>query len=428
MLVTLAIGAASFCCLGIALTAAIPSEDAAPAITNVAVLPLYFLSGVFIPESEIPDGVLQVADLFPIRHFFEAFFAAWDPGDRAAPASSGATSRSSRPGASPGCCSRSASSAGRRGGELIRVRRPGKFRGVIHHVSVEVSDLERSGRFYDAVLGALGWRRHIDDDERDRLGDRAAGVLRLRRARPAARRRARLLLRRSGIPAVKAAWEGGVSAGGTDDGAPGPRPEYGAQLLLGLPARPRRTPDRDRRRQRLTTRVRTGGHADGEVKVGNQRLRADRAQPVPRRLRGRRGARVRRRQRHHRRRARSPTCSSTTRSSGRFPGEVEASEARSSSTAHEIKVLVRARPGRPALGRPRRRGRDRVDRAVHQARRRRQAPRGRGEEGDHLGAGDRPRRHRRPRRQLRRRLRPRAAPHHLQRLLHDQLPGARWRR
>jgi ABC-2 type transport system permease protein len=79
VLVTLAIGAASFCCLGIALSTAIPSEEAAPAITNIAVLPLYFLSGVFIPETEIPDGVLQVADLFPIRHFFEAFFAAWDP-------------------------------------------------------------------------------------------------------------------------------------------------------------------------------------------------------------------------------------------------------------------------------------------------------------------------------------------------------------
>ncbi len=79
VLVTLAIGAASFCCLGIALTAVIPSEEAAPAITNVAVLPLYFLSGVFIPETEIPEGVLHFADLFPIRHFFEAFFAAWDP-------------------------------------------------------------------------------------------------------------------------------------------------------------------------------------------------------------------------------------------------------------------------------------------------------------------------------------------------------------
>ena len=79
VLVTLAIGAASFCCLGFAITAAIPSEDAAAPITNVALLPLYFLSGVFIPETEIPSGVLHFADVFPIRHFFEAFFTAWNP-------------------------------------------------------------------------------------------------------------------------------------------------------------------------------------------------------------------------------------------------------------------------------------------------------------------------------------------------------------
>jgi ABC-2 type transport system permease protein len=79
VLVTLAVGAFAFCCLGFALTAAIPSEDAAPAISNATVLPLYFISGIFIPDSEIPEGVLQVADFFPIRHFFEAFFTAWDP-------------------------------------------------------------------------------------------------------------------------------------------------------------------------------------------------------------------------------------------------------------------------------------------------------------------------------------------------------------
>ena len=77
--VTLIIGAASFCALGIAMTRLIPSEDAAPAITNVSVLPLYFLSGVFIPSSEIPAGVLDFAGIFPIRHFFQAFFASYDP-------------------------------------------------------------------------------------------------------------------------------------------------------------------------------------------------------------------------------------------------------------------------------------------------------------------------------------------------------------
>jgi len=79
VLVTLAVGAACFCCLGFALTAAIPSEDSAPPIALAILLPLYFISGVFIPDSEIPAGVLQVADFFPVRHFFEAFFTAWDP-------------------------------------------------------------------------------------------------------------------------------------------------------------------------------------------------------------------------------------------------------------------------------------------------------------------------------------------------------------
>ncbi len=79
LLVTLAVGAFSFSCLGFALAAVIPSEDAAPAITNAIVFPLYFLSGIFVPEDEIPSGVLRVADLFPIRHFFQALFTIWDP-------------------------------------------------------------------------------------------------------------------------------------------------------------------------------------------------------------------------------------------------------------------------------------------------------------------------------------------------------------
>ncbi len=79
VVVTLAVGAASFCCIGFALAAVIPSEDAAPAVTNAIVFPLYFLSGVFVPEDEIPNGVLHFADIFPVRHFFEAFFTAWDP-------------------------------------------------------------------------------------------------------------------------------------------------------------------------------------------------------------------------------------------------------------------------------------------------------------------------------------------------------------
>jgi ABC-2 type transport system permease protein len=75
----LVVGAAAFCCLGIALTAAIPSQDAAAPIVNALLLPLYFLSGVFIPDDQLPSGVIHFADLFPVRHFFEAFFGAYVP-------------------------------------------------------------------------------------------------------------------------------------------------------------------------------------------------------------------------------------------------------------------------------------------------------------------------------------------------------------
>ena len=84
IVVTLLIDAAAFCCLGIALTAAIPSQDAADPIVNALLLPLYFLSGVFIPEDQLPNGVIAFADLFPVRHFFDAFFDAYVPAGGAA--------------------------------------------------------------------------------------------------------------------------------------------------------------------------------------------------------------------------------------------------------------------------------------------------------------------------------------------------------
>jgi ABC-2 type transport system permease protein len=84
LLVVLAVGAASFCCLGIALTALIPSQDAAAPIVNVILLPLYFLSGVFVPDDELPSGVIDFANHFPIRPFFQAIYDAYLPGNGSA--------------------------------------------------------------------------------------------------------------------------------------------------------------------------------------------------------------------------------------------------------------------------------------------------------------------------------------------------------
>ena len=69
-LTMLVIGALSFTALGFAITAAIPNADAAPAIVNASILPLLFLSGIFIPISKnAPTWILWIAKVFPVRHF-----------------------------------------------------------------------------------------------------------------------------------------------------------------------------------------------------------------------------------------------------------------------------------------------------------------------------------------------------------------------
>jgi len=64
------IGSAAFCALGLATTTVIPNGDAAPAIVNAIILPMEFLSGIFIAfGNNTPSWVLWVAKVFPVRHF-----------------------------------------------------------------------------------------------------------------------------------------------------------------------------------------------------------------------------------------------------------------------------------------------------------------------------------------------------------------------
>jgi ABC-2 type transport system permease protein len=73
------VGAASFACLGYALASFIRSADAANPVVQGILLPLYFISGVFVPSDEIPSGLLSVADVFPVRPLAQALYAPFDP-------------------------------------------------------------------------------------------------------------------------------------------------------------------------------------------------------------------------------------------------------------------------------------------------------------------------------------------------------------
>jgi ABC-2 type transport system permease protein len=79
LLLTLAVGAGAYCALGIAFTRLISSVDAAPAMTNAVVLPLYFISGVFVPLSQIKGLLRDIASILPAEPFVDALTVAFDP-------------------------------------------------------------------------------------------------------------------------------------------------------------------------------------------------------------------------------------------------------------------------------------------------------------------------------------------------------------
>ena len=58
------LGAATLCSLGVAITALIPDQDAAPAVVNIIAFPLLFLSGLFFP---VGKGTLHdIAQWLPL--------------------------------------------------------------------------------------------------------------------------------------------------------------------------------------------------------------------------------------------------------------------------------------------------------------------------------------------------------------------------
>jgi catechol 2,3-dioxygenase-like lactoylglutathione lyase family enzyme len=97
------------------------------------------------------------------------------------------------------------------------------MRAVIDHISREVTDLERSARFYDAVFYALGARRMPAEP-----GAVAWGVDGpVFRILAGDAKQGHVALRAAGKAAVQAAWEAGRGAGGLDDGPPEPLPADG---------------------------------------------------------------------------------------------------------------------------------------------------------------------------------------------------------
>jgi ABC-2 type transport system permease protein len=79
VVLTAVVGAVSFCCLGYALTTVVKNEDAAQPMVQAIMLPLYFISGIFIPNVNLPTWLRDVAQAFPVQHLADGLHHAFDP-------------------------------------------------------------------------------------------------------------------------------------------------------------------------------------------------------------------------------------------------------------------------------------------------------------------------------------------------------------
>ncbi len=73
------VGAAAFCCLAYALSSLIGTVEAAGPAMQLATLPVYFISGIYIPDSVLPAWVRDIGAVLPIRPLAVALESAFAP-------------------------------------------------------------------------------------------------------------------------------------------------------------------------------------------------------------------------------------------------------------------------------------------------------------------------------------------------------------
>jgi len=77
--ISVAAGAAAFSALGLAFASFSPNAEAAPAVANGTILPVLFISDVFVRIDDPPRWLDILGDVFPVKHLSEACQAAFNP-------------------------------------------------------------------------------------------------------------------------------------------------------------------------------------------------------------------------------------------------------------------------------------------------------------------------------------------------------------
>ena len=77
--VTFLVGVSAFAALGLALASVVSSASAASAAANATILPLAFVSDVFVVSEDAPDWIETIGNIFPLKPFVNAFQDCFNP-------------------------------------------------------------------------------------------------------------------------------------------------------------------------------------------------------------------------------------------------------------------------------------------------------------------------------------------------------------
>ena len=71
LVLALALGAATFAALGVAITGFIRSVEGSSAVINVIIIPMAFLSGSFGPTHRYPEALRAIGDVLPLKYLID---------------------------------------------------------------------------------------------------------------------------------------------------------------------------------------------------------------------------------------------------------------------------------------------------------------------------------------------------------------------
>jgi ABC-2 type transport system permease protein len=80
LLITAIVGSVAFCCLGYALSTVLTTPDSGAPIINLALLPLFLISGIYYPNVDFPAWLQDLARAFPVEPLTNGLHQAFGSG------------------------------------------------------------------------------------------------------------------------------------------------------------------------------------------------------------------------------------------------------------------------------------------------------------------------------------------------------------